>query len=45
MWFLKALALWTLISLVASGFIGHFLAGKYMRRQSRPRRDFRDSAG
>jgi len=37
MWLLEALAVWVLISLVASGFIGHFLAGKYGHDRVRPR--------
>jgi uncharacterized protein YneF (UPF0154 family) len=39
MWLVKALAIWVGISLIASGFIGRFLAGKYIQRQSDPTPD------
>jgi hypothetical protein len=39
MWLVKALAIWVGISLIASGFIGRFLAGKYIQRQSNPAPD------
>jgi hypothetical protein len=39
MWWLKALGIWILISLATTGLIGRFLAGRYFRQQTRPKKE------
>lgn len=34
MWWLKAMAVWVLISLATTGLIGRFLAGRYFRERT-----------
>ena len=36
MWWLKALAIWLLVSLATTALIGRFLAGKYFKEQAKP---------